>query len=189
MRTWHAMSVVALVTATSGCAISVEPIGDASPSMEPAEWNGVWVDAHADEGPATIVVEVTDRQGARFVLTWLNTDDGHPTLESTVGVMRSLDGDLFVNLEQRDESGTLEGYLPFRISRRNQRVLAWSLDDTAIRALVAKGVLPGTLPEERTQNVVFGPLDAQHLELFSGDRAASILEWDAPLVFERVGQD
>jgi len=184
MRMYQAVLVAALVTVASGCVTSAQPIGDETPQMNPTQWNGVWLGEVGDEGlPLVVVLEVNDPQEARFTVTY-TTYENEIELEKRSGVLRSLDGELFANFENRDDAGTLDGYYPLRIRREGNRLLAWELKKSVIDKMVADGTLPAG-----SGGAKLGPLGAESLELFAGDRIAALLDWDSPLILRRASPE
>jgi len=114
--------VAASVTAASGCVTSAQPIGDETPRMEPAEWNGVWLGEAVEDGfSPLVVIEVNDPGDGRFTVTYTTYDDGI-ALEKRSGVLRSIDDELFANLENIDDAGTLDSYYPLRIRKEGDRL-------------------------------------------------------------------
>lgn len=61
-----------------------------------------------------------------------------------------------------------------------------------IRSLVDKGLLPGddgVSPDgTRTRGVELGTLGADHLKLLTSDTHGVLFDWEAPLVFTKVGE-
>lgn len=198
-----------------GCnAVLVEqPIGDVVVKLDPAIWQGTWVN---DE--EVILTTVLDSEKGLLQAAWVErgAEGEGARFESVTGTVRQTGEMIFLSMEKEpaEEWGATATpvtevaatdaplmaaaatpapvtdiavppeYTWARIENNGQRIILWLPDVEQFQQAVQDGRLPGTVRED--DDVMLAPLAPAQLELINSP-AGNLLSWSEPQVFVRIG--
>ena len=183
MRCWHMLFASLVAIASFGCAMSSEPIGDLSPDIDIAEWEGIWIHEESFEFDAIVgVVRVASFEEARFRINWLEIDGDEVLLRESTGTLRALNGALFLNVRnEKEDTMAQPRYYWARVEKDGHLVRAWLPNYDRLEELVTEGVLPGQV-DKFGYEITLGQLNSEH-ELLLSSEAFQVI----PVAFRRIG--
>lgn len=190
-----------------------EPMGDVVVTLDPATWQGTWINEEL-----VILTTVLDSEKGLLQAAWVErgAEGEGARFESVTGTVRQTGEMVFLSMEKesKQELGTTAApvaevsakvapataaaatpapvtdvavspeYTWARIANNGKRIILWLPDVEHFQQAVQDGRLPGTVRED--EDVMLAPLAPAQLELINSP-AGNLLSWSEPQVFVRIG--
>jgi len=202
------ITLLLAATLLGGCnAVLVEaPIGDAVVTLDPATWQGTWVN-----DDVVILTTVLDSEKGLLQAAWVErgAEGEGARFESVSGTVRQTGDMIFLSMkkEAAEDWGTTTApdsevaataatpapltdvalateYTWARIDNNGKRIILWLPDVEQFQRAVQDGRLPGTVRED--EDVMLAALAPAQLALINSP-AGNLLDWSEPTVFVRIG--
>lgn len=166
-----ALAVPLLVAGCVPVVYSDEPLGERVAVLKPEEWNGVWLNQSG--GLSTIVVSDPGKGTMKFGKAsnndWATLCDPSPSGDE-FAFRQS--GSWYFPYEQTEKSPF---ETVFALLRKNDALISYGVDESNVRDLIEKGVLPGRVENRK---VILGALTPDHYKILLSKERPALFRFD-----------
>jgi hypothetical protein len=169
-----------IVLVVCGCTkvASVTPLGEHPKTIFQSDWDGTWINKEQ-----SVRIKVTDPQHGVLQVAWAEEKGGRFVLESYQIEMREAGPWTFGNFKNQESPAS---YLWGLVKNDQGQIIIWTPAPNYFKKQVQAGVLPGKV--DKNGDVVLEKLTSEQLKAMMSEAQGVCFNWQAPIVFFRLGK-